>query len=213
MSVLREIYHLFIRFKKSLYLFPPKLRGTLLGFKNVVFYRGTGVDKHKKASCVVEKGFFSFNTKWRKNDPFCSALYIGNNAKLIVKNNFRIYSGSRVSVNDNATLILGSGYINNNCSISCFEKIEIGNDVAISDGLTIRDTDNHVILDTNHKPTLPIKIGNHVWIGMNVTILKGVTIGDGAIIAAGAVVNKDVPANCLAGGVPAKIIKQNVYWK
>ena len=58
-----------------------------------------------------------------------------------------------------------------------------------------------------------IKIGNHVWIGQNAAILKGVTIGDGAIVAANAVVTKDVPAHCAVGGNPAKVIKENVYWK
>lgn len=53
----------------------------------------------------------------------------------------------------------------------------------------------------------PVKIGCNVWIGANVTVLPGVTIGDGAIIAAGAVVNRDVKANTIAGGVPAKYIK------
>ena len=55
----------------------------------------------------------------------------------------------------------------------------------------------------------PVKIGNGVWVGAHATILSGVTIGDNAVIAAGAVVTKDVPANAVAGGVPAKIIKQN----
>ncbi len=58
-----------------------------------------------------------------------------------------------------------------------------------------------------------VRIGNHVWIGMNVLILKGVTINDGAIIAAGSVVTRDVPANCLAAGVPAYVIKENVTWE
>ena len=53
----------------------------------------------------------------------------------------------------------------------------------------------------------PVKIGCNVWVGANVAILPGVTIGDGAIIAAGAVVNRDVKANTIAGGVPAKYIK------
>lgn len=47
---------------------------------------------------------------------------------------------------------------------------------------------------------------------MNSVILKGVTIGDGAIIAAGSVVSKDVPPHTLVGGVPAKVIKENVEW-
>ena len=59
----------------------------------------------------------------------------------------------------------------------------------------------------------PIVIGNHVWIGARAIILKGVIIGDGAIIAAGAVVTHDVPAYTLAGGVPAKVIREGVEWK
>lgn len=53
----------------------------------------------------------------------------------------------------------------------------------------------------------PIHIGNNVWIGANATVLPGVMIGDGAIVAAGAVVTKNVEANTVVGGIPAKIIK------
>ena len=54
----------------------------------------------------------------------------------------------------------------------------------------------------------PIHIGKNVWLGANVTVLPGVTIGDGAIIAAGAVVTKNVPANMVAAGVSAKVIRK-----
>ncbi|MBR3407497.1 MAG: hypothetical protein IKG86_01495 [Paludibacteraceae bacterium] len=50
-------------------------------------------------------------------------------------------------------------------------------------------------------------IGKKVWLGANVTTLQGVTIGDNAIVVAGAVVTKDVPANAIVGGLPAKVIK------
>lgn len=52
----------------------------------------------------------------------------------------------------------------------------------------------------------PIKVGNNVWFGAGVNVLPGVTIGDGAVIGAGAVVTKDVPANTVAVGVPAKVV-------
>lgn len=52
-----------------------------------------------------------------------------------------------------------------------------------------------------------IRVGKNVWIGSHATVLQGVTIGDNAVVAAGAVVVKDVPANAVVGGVPAKIIK------
>ena len=53
-----------------------------------------------------------------------------------------------------------------------------------------------------------IIIGNDVWIGSDAIVLAGVKIGDGAVVAAGSVVTSDIPANAVAGGVPAKIIKE-----
>lgn len=175
-------------------------------------YKKSEVSLAKTSKITLKKTFY-FNAKWTKKDPFPSILAMHENSKLVVLGDFSIYSGSRVYINNGASLILGSGYINNNFNLSCFERIEIGNEVAISENVCIRDADNHVITSSEHRPTQPIKIGNKVWIGMNVTILKGVTIGDGSIVAAGAVVNKDVPERCLVGGVPAKIIKENVTWK
>lgn len=54
----------------------------------------------------------------------------------------------------------------------------------------------------------PIRIGQRVWIGANATVCPGVTIGDGSVVAAGAVVTRDVPANTVVGGVPARLIRR-----
>lgn len=55
---------------------------------------------------------------------------------------------------------------------------------------------------------LPIHVGNNCWFGANVTVMPGVTIGNGCVVAAGAVVTKDIPDNCLAAGVPARVIRE-----
>ena len=54
----------------------------------------------------------------------------------------------------------------------------------------------------------PIHVGENVWIGSHATILPGVTIGENAIVAAGAVVTKDVPADTVVAGVPARPIRK-----
>ena len=69
---------------------------------------------------------------------------------------------------------------------------------------------NHYLEPEKRKFThaAPIIIGRNVWIGSNATILQGVSIGDNSVVGAGAVVTKDVPANTVVGGIPAKIIKK-----
>ena len=160
---------------------------------------------------ISGNGRLSLGTKWKGLRYLPSEINLEKNAKLIVNGGFRINTGFHISVTVGSTLTLGQGYINNNVTIDCFDSITIGNDVAISKGVTIRDSDNHSI-DGNKRITAPIVIGDKVWIGLNAVVLKGVNIGAGAIVAAGAVVTKDIPENTLVGGVPAKIIKENVSW-
>ena len=110
----------------------------------------------------------------------------------------------------------------------CGKNIKIGNHVFFNSGCKFQDqggitiddgallghnvvlaTLNHCMIPeqrANLEPA-PIHIGKNVWIGANAMVLPGVTIGDGAVVAAGAIVTKDVPANSIVGGIPAKKIK------
>ncbi len=99
-------------------------------------------------------------------------------------------------------------FINACCCFQDQGGITIGDDVLIGHGVVLA-TINHGFPpdERGDNYPAPIIIGNKVWVGSHATILPGVTIGDGAIIAAGAVVSRDVPANVIVGGVPAKIIK------
>ena len=86
--------------------------------------------------------------------------------------------------------------------------ITIGDGTLVGPKTVIATLNHH--MSPNKRANLipkPVVIGKNVWIGANATILPGVTIGDGAVIAAGAVVSKDVEANIVVGGVPAKLIK------
>ena len=181
---------------------------------------------YKPCMCIISPkakvevdNHFRFNMQWDDTrileNKLAGSLYVAKDASLKV-NSFDCYSGCRISVNEGAALSLGTGYMNYGCVIECFQRIDIGNDVAISEGVVLRDSDNHVIQYENgaeSNPTSPIIIQDHVWIGMGVTILKGVTIGEGAIVAAGSLVNKDVPPHCIVGGIPAKVLKTIVNWR
>lgn len=129
--------------------------------------------------------------------------------------------GDRVGLYRNSSLYLDSEqavvsigantYINQRCEIKCMSEVIIGCNCAIAWDVTIMDTDYHTI--DNKTMSKPIHIEDNVWIGCKAVILKGITVGEGAVVAAGAVVTKDVPSGSLVAGVPAKIIKENVYWK
>ncbi|CAL1518866.1 DapH/DapD/GlmU-related protein [Chitinophaga sp. MM2321] len=99
-------------------------------------------------------------------------------------------------------------FINHACSFLDMGGITIEDEVLIGPKVNLI-TENHP-LDPNDRSALitkPIIVRRKAWIGAGATILPGVTIGENAVVAAGAVVSKDVPANTVVGGVPAKEIK------
>lgn len=151
-------------------------------------------------------------TKQLKHARMETRILVQEGGELIVDGNFELFGNSYVRVTPGGKLILKGGFINENVQITVGDVVEIGSDATIGRDVVIRSFDGHVICEEGYKISEPIKIGNHVWIGQGATILKGVTIGDGAIIASGAIVTKDVPAGCVAAGIPAKVIKEGVRW-
>ena len=106
----------------------------------------------------------------------------------------------------------------------CHSRIELGNDVILSWGITIVDHDSHS-LDWAHRKkdvvdwarghkdwhgvrTGPVRIGDRVWIGFGATVLRGVTIGEGSVIGAQAVVTKDVEPYVVVAGNPARVVRR-----
>ena len=100
-------------------------------------------------------------------------------------------------------------FINHDCSFLDLGGITIEEEVMLGPKVSLI-TENHPV-DPGERKALVCKrvvIKRNAWIGAAATILPGVTIGENAVVAAGAVVAKDVPANTVVGGVPAKILKQ-----
>lgn len=161
---------------------------------------------------ITGDGKLELGKKWKGLRYLPSEFNVTNGSRVVVTGKFSVYTGFHISVSNGSILTLGDGYINNNATIDCFKSVTIGDGVVISKGVTIRDSDNHVL--NNEKDIhAPIVIEDDVWIGLNATILKGVHVASGSVVAAGAVVIRNVPKNTLVAGVPAQVVKENIIWE
>lgn len=140
------------------------------------------------------------------------SIFIAEKNTQVVMENATLGRGTRVKCTMGSTFKMGSGsYIADGGFVSVATSLSIGENCAISWEVQIIDNDGHR-LDGN-TPTQPIVIGNHVWIGSRTMILKGTELGDGCVVAAGAVVSGKFPPHSLIGGVPAKVIRENINWE
>jgi acetyltransferase-like isoleucine patch superfamily enzyme len=124
-------------------------------------------------------------------------------------NKYILEIGNNVQVND---------YVH----IGAVNKVMIGNNVLIASKVYISDH-NHgfyngmsqsspdMMPESRPIQSLPVFIEDNVWLGEQVSVLPGVTIGKGSIIGANSVVSKSIPSNCIAVGIPAKVIKKFNY--
>lgn len=168
--------------------------------------------KIQKSAKLYLSGNLVLNQNSFGNNGRSSILRMDKGSELYIDGGFSFMYGADIILFENAKLFLGKGsFINSDCKIRCHKKITIGEGCAISHDFTVMDSDAHYLNGSNN--TKSIVIGNHVWIGTRVTILSGVTVGDGAVIAAGSLVNSNVPEGALVGGVPARVLKENVKWR
>lgn len=139
-----------------------------------------------------------------------------------VKNEGRLLIGDRVrlasvistlelSVGPGASLHIGNRVlINHGCSIGATELVRIGDRCNIGSQSILIDNAFHE-LDPDRRderpPSAPVILEDNVWLAARVIVLPGVTIGRNSVIGAGSVVTRDVPANVLAAGIPAKVVR------
>lgn len=143
-----------------------------------------------------------------------SRLLLRSGSCLILKGGELAY-GCDIELFTDAQLSIDSEFYGNiGTEIICGNCIRIGKGVTLGRHVTIRDTNGgHYVNSPDYRNTDPVEIGDHVWLCEGVKVMPGVKIGSGSVIAAGAVVTKDIPANCLAAGIPAKVIREGVQWK
>lgn len=119
-----------------------------------------------------------------------------------VEHNFHCDVGYNIHVGKNF-------YAGFNCTILDMAEVRIGDNCLIAPNVGMYTAGHNIRPADRHKTgyAKPITIGNNVWIGGHCAIIGGVTIGDNSIVAAGSVVTKDVPANTVFGGNPAKKLR------
>lgn len=187
------------------------------GFFNVV-YKVLSLVRSKYIAKKLSYGsgfFVGLSTLWigGRGAKIGNGFKMGRRGRVEVIHfhNGNIYSPS-LTIGDNVSL-------NDDVHIACIEAVTIGNDVLMASKIFISDHDHGgyngpfhdspaVSPNDRNLVSKPVVIGNRVWIGEMVSILPGVTIGHGSIIGAGSVVTKSLPENCIAVGVPAKVVKR-----
>lgn len=145
----------------------------------------------------------------------CGSLRIGRNNIFGFRDAFRFGPGEILLQARDASTVIEIGdrnLINNNVAFVAAERIVIGSGCQIGDLVAIYDSDFHELNPQTRTrsagPSAPVVIGNNVWLGSRVMVLKGVTIGDNSVVGAMSVVTKSIPANCVAAGNPARVIRR-----
>lgn len=118
-----------------------------------------------------------------------------------------------MTIECSGTLEVGDRTIfGHHCTLASRSLLSIGADCLVAEMVSIRDHDHrfdltNVVIREQGESVAPVRIGRNVWLGGKVTVLRGVTIGDNAIVGANSVVTRDIPANAIAVGAPAKVIR------
>ena len=137
-------------------------------------------------------------------------IHLGKYAQIICASDNCVRLTSWPSKQADAEIIIGDYcLISPGVRISSAKSIRIGDNCMFAANVIISDSDWHGIYNRIRpfRCTKPVTIENNVWLGERVIVNKGVTIGENSVIGAGSIVTKSIPANSVAAGNPARVIK------
>jgi acetyltransferase-like isoleucine patch superfamily enzyme len=154
--------------------------------------------------------------RWETDGP----LFLGRRLQIQISPRGRVRFGRFVWVGDGTKIRCHEGevaigaktVIGQECTISAYRHVRIGEQCVIADRAMFIDFD-HGVTEVERPIRLQgiymrdVDVGSNVWIGYGACILRGVRVGDNAIVGTNAVVTRDVPANAVVGGIPAKVIR------
>jgi acetyltransferase-like isoleucine patch superfamily enzyme len=139
-------------------------------------------------------------------------LEVGKDAQIALGRWSWVGHGTKIRCHEGEVEIGAKTVMGQECTISAFQHVKIGRECVIADRVMFIDFD-HGVVEVERPIRLQgiykrdVNVGNNVWIGYGACILRGVTVGDNAIIGTNSVVTKDVPANAVVAGLPARVIR------
>jgi acetyltransferase-like isoleucine patch superfamily enzyme len=182
------------------------------------FLRRNGMLNHRYALLLVRLAWLKL--RWRRRLQtdgiafVCPGvkLEIGEHARVVLGRWSWLGHGTKVRAHEGEVLIGAKSVLGQECTISAYQHVSIGRECIVADRVMLIDFD-HGVVEVERPIRLQgiykrdVRVGHNVWLGYGACVLRGVTIGDNAIVGTSAVVTKDVPANAVVGGVPARVIR------
>jgi acetyltransferase-like isoleucine patch superfamily enzyme len=154
--------------------------------------------------------------RWETDGPLFLGrrlqLQIGREARIRFGRFVWIGDGTKVRCHEGEVVIGPKTVLGQDCTISAYRNVRIGEQCVIADRAMFIDFD-HSVADVERPIRQQgiykrdVEVGSNCWIGYGACILRGVRVGDNAIVGTNSVVTRDVPANAVVGGVPAKVIR------
>ncbi len=141
-----------------------------------------------------------------------AVIQVGSNGRVELGRWSWVGHGTKLRCHEGLVSIGAKTVLGQECTISAYQHVSIGRECVIADRVMMIDFD-HGAAEVERPIRLQgiykrdVRIGNNVWIGYGACVLRGVTIGDNAIVGTSAVVTRDVPANAVVAGVPARLIR------
>jgi acetyltransferase-like isoleucine patch superfamily enzyme len=154
--------------------------------------------------------------RWRTD----GLLFLGRRLEIQIARGAEVRFGRFVWIGDGSKIRCHEGEVEigektvmgQECTISAYRRVRIGEQCVIADRAMFIDFD-HGVVEVDRPIRVQgiymrdVEVGSNVWIGYGACILRGVRVGDNAIVGTNSVVTKDVPANAVVAGIPARIIR------
>jgi acetyltransferase-like isoleucine patch superfamily enzyme len=195
---------------------PPPLSGGPVALLR--FLRAHGMLNHRYAWLALRWAWLRLRWRGRlRTDGLCFVgpgvkLEIGRDAVLHLGRWCWIGHGTKIRAHEGVVRIGAKSVLGQECTISAFQHVEVGRECVIADRVMMIDFD-HGVVEVERPIRLQgiykrdVKVGHNCWIGYGACILRGVTVGDNSVIGTSSVVTKDLPANSVSAGIPARVLR------